>query len=117
MDPIFIAIASTVMGKSTEAVIKGGAKVAEMVKRRFGKEAATELVLLRAETGRASTEDLAMAVARVCAEDPEFRAELTALIGRELPVQQVHHQTQFNNTFNGPVGQVTQADRIDRLEL
>ncbi|MQM24620.1 hypothetical protein [Glycomyces albidus] len=117
MDPIFIAIASAVVGKSTEAAIRGGARVAELVKQRFVKEDATELVLLRAETGRASQEDLAEAVARVCAEDPEFRAELTALIGRDLPVQKVHHQTQFNNTFKGSVGNVTQADRIDRLEL
>lgn len=117
MDPIFIAIASAVVGKSTEAAIKGGAKVADLVKRRFSKDDATELVLLRAETGRATKEDLAEAVARVCAKDAEFRAELTALIGQEIPAQQVHHQTRFHNTFNGPVGQVTQADRIDHLEL
>ncbi|THV43124.1 hypothetical protein [Glycomyces buryatensis] len=117
MDPIFIAIASAVVGKTTEATIKGGAKVAELVRRRFGKDDDSELVLLRAETGRASKEDLAEAVARLCAQDPEFREALSALVGQELPVAEIGNQTQFNNTFNGSVGNVLQAGNIENLRL
>lgn len=80
-DPIMLAIAGAVAGKTTEVVIKGGRRaydaLAAIVKRRFATEPSAQAALTAAEADpEANTERLATALEFVAAGDPEFDTAL-----------------------------------------
>ncbi|ADD45260.1 hypothetical protein [Stackebrandtia nassauensis] len=80
-DPIMMAIAGAVAGKTAEVAFKGGRKaydaVVALVKRRFAKEPLAQTALEAAESDpEANTERLAAALELVAAADPEFDREL-----------------------------------------
>jgi hypothetical protein len=117
MEPVLLAIASAAAGKASEAAFKGGAsvvkKIAEAVRQRFSDEPEDAVVLLRAESGKESMEELAAAIERACAADPEFRRRLGELVGQPIQVA----ASKFHNEFHGDVKNVVQADTIHNLRL
>ena len=82
-DPIMVAIAGAVAGKTAEAVFAGGRRAYEslvgLVKRRFAGEPIAQAALEAAESDpEANTERLASALELVAQADPDFDRELRA---------------------------------------
>lgn len=80
-DPVMMAIAGAVAGKTAEVAFKGTRKAYDalvaLVKRRFAKEPSAQAALEAAEADpEAGTERLAAALEFVAAGDPEFDTQL-----------------------------------------
>ncbi|SDE36466.1 hypothetical protein [Glycomyces harbinensis] len=119
MDPMLLSIATAAAGTLAGEAAKGVVAAGRFVKERFSGDAGQELVLLRAETGKVPAETLAAAIERACADDPEFRRELSELAGRPIQVtDQAGQQVKFQNNYYGagPTN-VVQAETINNLHL
>lgn len=117
MDPLIIAIATAAAGKLAEETTRGIVAAGKYVRDYFGNRAEQEVVLMRAETGRGTIEDLAETISRACAEDEGFHRELAQLAGQPIAITQVNQEQQHvrfqNNFYNGGPGKVYQADTIN----
>jgi hypothetical protein len=116
VDPVIVAIATAAAGKLAEETARGVVAAGRHVRDYFSKRTDREVVLMRAETGRGTVEDLAEAIAAACADDPEFRGRLAQLAGQPIPVTQVNQAQQevmFQNNFYGQgPGRVYQAETM-----
>lgn len=116
-DPVMMAAAAAVAGKTAEAVIQGGtAAVTSLVKlvwRRFARDSQAQQALESAEDG---TDDevnrLASQLERVAAEDPEFGDRLRDWVSQNIAMT---GDKAVVNQVNGPVsgGVVNQFGNID----
>lgn len=124
MDPFLTAIATAAVGKATEQSVKGVIEAVRLVKRRFAREPERSELLLDAEEGAKSVEDVAAAVERDCAGDPEFLARLEELAGKKIQintgtqVNQAGQTVKFqNNFYGGAPKHSVNAERIENLRL
>ncbi|MEU5874995.1 hypothetical protein AB0A73_25960 [Glycomyces sp. NPDC047369] len=121
MDPILVSIATAAAGKLAEEAARGIVAAGRFVKERFAKDDKQEAVLMRAETGRVSVEDLAAAIEATAASDPAFLAQLETLAGRKIEVTQVNQagqQVKFqNNFFSGAPSNVVQGETVNIQRL
>jgi hypothetical protein len=107
VDPVIIAIATAAAGKLAEATAGGIVAAGKHVREYFSKRSEQEVILMRAETGRGSVEDLATAIAKACSNDAALLQRLTQLTGQPITVSSVdqsQQEVQFQNNFygNGP---------------
>jgi hypothetical protein len=117
VDPVIIAIASAAAGKLAEETARGIVAAGKHVRDYFSKRPDQEVVLMRAETGRAAVEDLAESIAEACADDAAFHQRLTQLAGQPIAITQVnqeHQDVMFQNNYYGPgPDKVFQAETIN----
>ena len=117
MDPLITAIATAAAGKLAEETARGVVAAGKYVREYFSSRAEDEVVLMRAETGRGTIEDLAETISGTCGEDPEFHRRLAQLAGQPIAITQVnqeHQQVKFqNNFYGGGPDKVFQAETIN----
>lgn len=104
MDAVIIAIATAAAGKLAEETTRGIIAAGRHVKDYFSKHGEREAVLMRAETGRGTVEDLAETIAAACADDPAFHEQLSRLAGQPITITQVNQdrqQVKFQNNYHG----------------
>ncbi|WP_026930620.1 hypothetical protein [Glycomyces tenuis] len=123
MDPVITAIATAAAGKLAGETAGGIVAAGKYVKDYFSRRAERKAILERAETrpDTAEVEDLAKAIAAVCADDTAFREQLTRLAGQPITLTQVNQAQQhvmFQNNFHGQgPGKVYQAETMNFREL
>jgi DNA-binding GntR family transcriptional regulator len=117
VDPLITAIATAAAGKLAEETARGIVAASKYVRDYFSNRAEQEVVLLRAETGRGTIEDLAETISSACAMDAGFHQQLTQLAGQPIAITQVNQEQQHvrfqNNFYNGGPDKVFQADTIN----
>lgn len=107
-DPVMIAIASAVAGKTTEALTAGAknalGKLAELIRRRFAGDNAAREALEGAQV-----DSLAAHLERLAAQDPEFARELRALWDQAGTQLHADHGGVINEVSGDVGGNVVQA--------
>jgi hypothetical protein len=107
-DPVMIAIASAVAGKTTEALTAGAknalGKLVELIRRRFARDDAAPKALEGADA-----DTLAAHLERLAAQDPEFARELRALWSQASTQLHAEHGGVINEVSGDVGGNVVQA--------
>lgn len=117
-DPIMMAIAGAVAGKTAEVAFKGGRKAYDalvaLVKRRFAKEPSAQAALEAAEADpEANTERLATALELVAASDPEFDSRLRQAGEPLISAGPGSIVNVVSGTVNGDSFQIGRADTVN----